>query len=90
MSGEKNRQEGLSKVTKSYHLEPQIAIILTFLPHPCPLLPGDCVVIVTSQKDESFVVENARLLGDRRLAEEALDLPARSRFGEGRVEPLIM
>ena len=45
MSGGKSRQEGLSNITKSYHLEPQIAIILVFLPHPCPLLPGDCVVI---------------------------------------------
>jgi hypothetical protein len=36
------------------------------------------------------MLENARLLGDRRLAEEALDLPARSRSGEGRGEPFIM
>jgi len=36
------------------------------------------------------MLENARLLGDRRLAEEALDLPARSRFGEGRAEPFIV
>ncbi|OGP91760.1 MAG: hypothetical protein A2157_18135 [Deltaproteobacteria bacterium RBG_16_47_11] len=65
MSGEKSRQEGSSKLTKSYHLDLQIAILLAFLPHPCLLLPGDCVTKVTSQKDESFMVENARLLGDR-------------------------
>jgi len=36
------------------------------------------------------MLENARLLGDRGLAEKALDLPARSRFGEGRAEPFIL
>jgi hypothetical protein len=46
--------------------------------------------IIDCAKSESFMLENARLLGDRRLAEEALDLPARSRFGEGRAEPFIV
>jgi hypothetical protein len=36
------------------------------------------------------MLENARLLGDRGLAEEALDLPTRSRSGEGRAESFIM
>jgi len=30
MSGGKKRQEGSSNINKSYHLEPQIAIILIF------------------------------------------------------------
>jgi hypothetical protein len=30
MSGKKGRQEGLSELTESYHLDPQIAIILIF------------------------------------------------------------
>jgi hypothetical protein len=41
---------------------------------PSLALPlGDRVIIVTSQKGESFVVESARSLGDRRLAEETLE-----------------
>jgi hypothetical protein len=39
---QKSRQEGLSKLTKSYHLEPQIAIILIF-PLILALFPQETV-----------------------------------------------
>jgi hypothetical protein len=59
------------KESKAYPLKSQITNSLPAASAPSP--QRDCVVMVTTQRDESFMLENARRLGDRGLAEEALE-----------------
>jgi hypothetical protein len=57
---------------------------------PSPYLSPlkDCVMIEGTKEPEILIRQRPRCPGDGQAAEGALDLPARSRFGEGRAEPL--